>query len=135
MMRLPCAEIIFVLALMTAQTTIPFLIGVLMLLGVGFALFSSPNTNAVMGAVEPRYYGIASATLATMRSTGQTLSLGITTLVFALFLGNSKITPDLHPPFLQGVRLLFLVFAALCVVGVLASLAKAKEAPTKNNLS
>ena len=123
------------LALITAQTPIPFLIGVLMLLGVGFALFSSPNTNAVMGAVEPRYYGIASATLATMRSTGQTLSLGIATLIFALFLGNSKITPDLHPPFLQSVRLLFLLFAGLCVVGVLASLAKGKGAPTKNNRS
>ena len=115
------------LALITAQTPIPFLIGVLMLLGIGFALFSSPNTNAVMGAVEPRYYGIASATLATMRSTGQTLSLGIATLIFAMFLGNSKITPDLHPPFLQSVRLLFLLFAALCVVGTFASLARGKQ--------
>lgn len=117
------------LALITAQTPIPFLIGVLMLLGVGFALFSSPNTNAVMGAVEPRFYGIASATLATMRSTGQTLSLGISTLVFALFLGNSKITPDLHPPFLQSVRLLFLLFAGLCVIGTFASLARGKHSP------
>ncbi|GAK49490.1 putative transport protein [Candidatus Moduliflexus flocculans] len=115
------------LALITAQTPIPFLVGVLVLLGIGFALFSSPNTNAVMGAVEPRFYGIASATLATMRSTGQTLSLGIATLVFALFLGNNKITPELHPPFLQSVQLLFLLFAALCVVGTFASLARGKQ--------
>ena len=36
-------------------------------LGFGFALFSSPNMNAIMGAVEKKYYGIASGTVATMR--------------------------------------------------------------------
>ncbi len=115
------------LSMLTAQTPISFFVAVLILLGVGFALFSSPNTSAVMGAVEPPYYGIASATLATMRATGQTLSLGISTLIFALFLGNHKITPDLHPQFLQSVRLLFLLFAGLCVVGVFASFARGKE--------
>ena len=59
-----------------------------MLLGLGFALFSSPNTNAVMGSVETRFYGVASATLATMRMTGQMLSMGIAMLVFAVRIGD-----------------------------------------------
>ncbi|RPI57558.1 MAG: MFS transporter, partial [Chloroflexi bacterium] len=43
----------------------------LALLGFGFALFSSPNMNGIMGAVEKRLYGVASAMLATMRLMGQ----------------------------------------------------------------
>ncbi len=29
-----------------------------MLLGVGLGLFASPNTNAIMGSVERKYFGI-----------------------------------------------------------------------------
>lgn len=47
-----------------------------MLMGLGFALFSSPNTNAIMGSVDKRFYGLASATLATMRVVGQMLQHG-----------------------------------------------------------
>jgi len=43
-------------------------VGSLILLGFGFALFSSPNTNAIMSSVEKKFYGVASGTLGTMRS-------------------------------------------------------------------
>jgi predicted MFS family arabinose efflux permease len=42
----------------------------LILLGFGFALFSSPNTNAIMGSVERRFYGLASGSVGTMRLLG-----------------------------------------------------------------
>ena len=58
------------------ETSIGFITGALLGLGFGFALFSSPNTNAVMCSVERRAYGVASSTLGTMRLTGQMLSLG-----------------------------------------------------------
>jgi EmrB/QacA subfamily drug resistance transporter len=96
----------------------------LMLLGLGFALFSSPNTHAIMSAVEKRFYGVASATLASMRSTGQALSLGVVMLIFTLLIGKVQITPEYYAPFLTSVRLAFGVFAGLCVIGVLASLAR-----------
>ena len=54
-----------------------------------------------MGAVEKKYYGVASATLATMRMVGQMLSMGIATLVFSLFIGKVRITPASYPLFLQ----------------------------------
>jgi MFS family permease len=107
-----------------AGTPLAAIVFNLMLLGFGFALFSSPNTNAVMSSVEPRYYGVAAATLATMRMTGQMFSMGIAMLMFSLYVGAVQITPANHPAFLTAVRTAFIIFASLSIVGVFASLAR-----------
>ncbi|MBU1019972.1 MAG: MFS transporter, partial [Firmicutes bacterium] len=62
-------------------TATALVVGNLALLGVGLALFSSPNTNAIMSSVERRYYGIASGATGTMRLLGQMVSMGIATLI------------------------------------------------------
>jgi MFS family permease len=98
----------------------------LLLLGLGFALFSSPNMNAIMGSVERKFYGIASGMLGTMRLVGQMLSMGIATLLFALYIGRVVITPDLYPLFLTSAKTAFAVFAVLCVGGIFASLARGR---------
>lgn len=104
----------------------------LVLLGLGFGLFSSPNTNAVMGSVEKKCYGVASAALGTMRLSGQMLSLGVTMLLFSLVMGRVPIRPENYPQFLKSVRLAFVFYAGLCALGVWASLARGnrKEAGT-----
>jgi EmrB/QacA subfamily drug resistance transporter len=107
-----------------AKTSLAAIVLILMLLGFGFALFSSPNMNAIMGSVEKRFYGIASATLATMRMIGQMLSMGIAMLVFALKVGDVRITPERHQGFLTSFRVACIVFTALSVAGVFASLAR-----------
>jgi MFS family permease len=103
----------------------------LALLGLGLALFSSPNTNAVMSSVEKRYYGLASATLGTMRLTGQMFSMAIATFVLSVFLGNVRIGPEHHLALLQSMRVLFAVFALLCTAGIIASLARGKVRPAR----
>ncbi len=118
------AAALFVFVFLDAETPLAAVVLNLMLLGLGFALFSSPNTNAVMGSVEPRFYGVASATLGTMRATGQMLSLGIAMLVFALVIGGARITPALHGRVLESVHLAFVVFSVLSVAAVFASLAR-----------
>ncbi|MFN2225763.1 MAG: MFS transporter, partial [Anaerolineae bacterium] len=98
----------------------------LAILGFGFALFSSPNMNAIMGSVERRFYGVASGMLATMRLMGQTFSQGIATLLFALYIGRVEIMPENYPLFLASARTAFLIFAVLCVLGIFASLARGR---------
>jgi EmrB/QacA subfamily drug resistance transporter len=105
-------------------TPLVAIVGMLAVLGVGFGFFASPNTNAVMGSVERRNYGVASATLATMRLAGQTLSMGVATLIFAVAVGRVPIFSIPPQAFMQSLRAAFLVFSALCVLGVLASLAR-----------
>lgn len=108
------------------DTSITIIVVTLLLIGTGFGLFSSPNTNAIMSSVERRYYGIASASVGTMRLTGQAISMGIATLVFGIRLGRVKITPEYFPQFLESTRITFLIFAVLCTFGVFASLARGK---------
>ncbi|MBC7124316.1 MAG: MFS transporter, partial [Bacteroidales bacterium] len=62
------------------ETAVTYIGVVLGILGLGFGMFSSPNTNAIMGSVEKRYIGLASGTVATMRLVGQMLSMGIATM-------------------------------------------------------
>lgn len=115
------------LALLTqlnADTSLSFILAVLLLLGVGFALFSSPNTNAIMSSVDRRFYGIASGMVGTMRQIGQTLSLGIAALVFALYIGQGQITPERYPMFVRSAHAAFVILTFLCVLGIFASLAR-----------
>lgn len=90
--------------------------------GVGFALFSSPNTNAIMSSVERRFYGVASAIMATMRMIGQSLSLGISLLVFSIFLGTAKITSQNHPALIKSIGTGFVIFTIISFLGMFASL-------------
>jgi len=74
-------------------TSIFLIIGTLMMLGFGFAIFSSPNMNSIMSSVEKKYFGIASGTVATMRLLGQMASMAIATVIFAIYIGRSEISP------------------------------------------
>ncbi|MCY3022746.1 MAG: MFS transporter [Planctomycetota bacterium] len=112
------------LAFVTDVTPLWYIVACLVLLGLGFAFFSSPNTNAAMSSVERPAYGVASAILATMRLLGHVFSMGVVTLILSLFFGRAKMTPAIYPQFLASLRTAFPVFAALCLVGVFASLAR-----------
>jgi len=114
------------LAWLSQATSFAFIMATLVILGLGFAFFSSPNTNAVMSAVEKRFYGVASATVATMRLLGQMFSMAVAMLLLALFVGKVQITPERHAAFLASLRVAFSVFAALCFVGIFASLARGR---------
>jgi len=119
---------LWLLSGLTSATPLAYLIATLLVSGLGFALFSSPNTNAVMGAVEVRDYGVASGILATMRRTGQTVSMAIAMLCFALYFGQVRITPPVFGAFLTSTRVTFIIFTILCLAGAVASLARGTRA-------
>jgi EmrB/QacA subfamily drug resistance transporter len=107
------------LALTPSAAPLGWTVAFLAVMGAGFALFSSPNANAVMSSVEKRQYGVASSTLATMRLLGQMASMAVATLLFALLLGGRTFAED--PPRLVGaLHAALWVFAALCLPGVFA---------------
>ncbi len=108
------------------KTPLELVIGNLILMGFGFALFSSPNTNAVMSSAPKTAYGVASATLATMRQVGMVFSMGVAMLMFTLYIGRVQITPEYYPLFQQSMKTSFIIFAILCFGGIFASLARGK---------
>jgi hypothetical protein len=70
--------------MLVGQKGIAYLIFMLVVLGVGFAFFASPNTTAIMNMSPREAYGSATAFLATMRFLGQALSVSIITSVMSL---------------------------------------------------
>ncbi len=114
------------LVFLSPATPVWILVSLLVLLGAGFGIFSSPNTNVVMSSVDARHYGQASAAMGTMRLTGQAFSMGIAGMAISLQIGSRKITPDLHPQFMESLRITMIVFVALCLAGVWASSRRTK---------
>ncbi len=119
-----CAVGLFLLAWVDQTTPLSRIIVILFLMGAGFALFSSPNMNAIMSSVTPVHYGLASGTVATMRLIGQMLSMAIATMFLAILIGGKQITPDNHDQFILAVRLGFTTFCLLCLTGIYFSLAR-----------
>lgn len=117
---------LFFLVFIGPQTSPAYLVACLVMLGLGLALFSSPNTTAIMSSVERQYYGIASGMLGTMRLVGQMLSMGVAVIILAVFMGNVAITPESYPDFVSGMEMAFLCFAVLCLAGIVLSLVRGK---------
>ncbi len=117
---------LFSFVFLSQGTTVGFIILNLALLGLGFGLFSSPNTNAIMSSVNKRYYGVASATLGTMRMVGQMFSMGIAMLIFSIYIGKVQIAFQHDELFLKSVKTSFMVLSILCFGGIFASLARGK---------
>lgn len=110
------------LAFLGSGTSYWYIIASLCVLGMGFAFFSSPIMHTIMGSVERRYAGVASATIATMRTTGQNISMGLATLLLSVFVGRHSIGPADYPDLLTSIRVTFAILAVLCLFGVGAAL-------------
>jgi len=117
---------LFILIFMNENTPLYIIIISMVLQGIGYGLFSSPNTNAIMGSVPRHLSSIASATVSTMRVIGQTLSLGMLTVIFAFFLGSNPITGHI-PQLLQSSNLALTISTILCFISILASLVGVKS--------
>jgi EmrB/QacA subfamily drug resistance transporter len=109
------------------DTSLWYIIADLVLLGFGFALFSSPNMSAIMGSVEKRLYGIASGSVATMRLLGQMFSMATATVILALLIGRQAIQPANYRLFIVCVHYNFIIFTGLCAIGIYFSYFRSKK--------
>jgi len=117
---------LLILSTLSASSSLSLLVLALLIVGLGFGFFSSPNTHVIMSSVEKKHLGIASATVGTMRLTGQMISMGIATMILQLFVGNHPLNHSHGPDFLRSMQVTFLIFVILCTLGVFASLARGK---------
>jgi MFS family permease len=118
---------IIVFALRIGQDTSTALLVITMgLTGAGFAFFSAPNSNAIMSAVPRVRLGQASGVITVTRLFGQISSIALINIVFNVVIGPDKVTVDKYPAFITASRICFLIFAPLCLTGILASLARGK---------
>lgn len=95
----------FILSSMDLQSSALYIASSLFLIGIGFGLFSTPNNNAIMGAVHMRELGVASASMNLARTIGNLVGMSLVNLLVHHFMGESQITPDQYPALLQTVVL------------------------------
>jgi EmrB/QacA subfamily drug resistance transporter len=109
------------MALLSPYTPMPLIITGLLILGFGYGLFSSPNTNAIMSSVDVGHLGIASAMVSTMRAIGQMISMAAAMVVLSLFIGSQPISPVVYPELQFSVTMTFGLFFFVGLFGIWAS--------------
>ncbi|HOV72102.1 MAG TPA: MFS transporter [Dysgonamonadaceae bacterium] len=120
---------LFAIGLLVNKTLPLYVLAILLaILGVGFALFSSPNTNAVMSSVNAGSYGFASAFLAFGRLFGQFLSMALASGLI-LLINNSQATLFGQEGLLLATKISFLIFGLLSCFGVYLSYQRVSARP------
>jgi len=121
-MSLLCVSL-FLFIFLGNETTLGYIIVGLVAYGTGMGLFSSPNSNAVMGSVEKKVLGVAAGTLGTTRTAGMMLSMAIMMMLFSIYIGEAEITVEYYPAFLTSCRVGFIIFTVICLAGVISQMA------------
>jgi MFS family permease len=119
-----CAVGLAVASTLNAGSELTLVYLLLVLMGLGFAFFSSPNVSLIMGSVESKYLGVASGLNSSMRTLGMLTSMMIITLIFARLMNDQPVTLATQARFLDSMRLALLIFSGLCVVGIGCSLGR-----------
>jgi MFS family permease len=123
-----CAIALFSFIFIDADTPLWQLIAGLIVIGFGFGLFASPNTNVIMSSVGPAAFGVASSVQSTARTMGQVIGMALITIVTNAIIGDVELTKISKGLFVQNMHLSYIIFAALCAVGIIFSIErKAKK--------
>ena len=118
---------LLILTFLNGNTPLYLVVIAMILQGIGMGLFSSPNMNAIMSSVPPKDAPTASASQATMRTIGQTMSLGLLTLVFAWVMGNLELAPQYASMIVQSSQIICGICTVACVLAIFASLVGIKS--------
>ncbi len=121
-----CTTGLAAFASLKTETPLYLIVILLIWVGFGFALFSSPNMNTIMSSVNPTQYGIASGTAATMRVIGQITSMTIATLFFAGIMGSNPIDSVPDYLFMKTIKWGFTSFSAISAAGIYFSYYRGK---------
>ena len=123
---LMCASGLAALSFISPVTPVAYIVAILFFMGLGFALFSSPNMNTIMGAVDKSQYGQASGIAASMRVLGQIVSMAIVMLYFVAFFKGSSIESVSNETFLSVMKKGFISFSLMALVGTYCSVARGR---------
>jgi predicted MFS family arabinose efflux permease len=111
------------------DTRLPFIIGTLLIIGLGFGVFSSPNQTAIMSGVDAKDYGMASSLIATSRNIGQMLCMALITALMSVRLGGLSFSEAPKPAIMASFRSGFVIFSVVCAIGVFISFSRTKRRP------
>ncbi|MCV6587995.1 MAG: MFS transporter [Marinobacterium sp.] len=112
-----------------SDTSMARLLTALLLLGIGFGLFSSPNNNAALSAVSKDRLSIATALLSLARTLGNMFSMAIVVLLFNHLLGGTELTPEQAPALQQVLQLALIIGLGYGLIATWCSWTRGTSAP------
>jgi EmrB/QacA subfamily drug resistance transporter len=111
---------LFLLSKLRADTSYAWIAFSLVLTGTGTGTFISPNNSAIMGSAPPGRRGIAAGILATARSVGMVLGIGIAGAIFTTILAHAAVEMNGNVFFL-AIQTTFLVTSVIASLGVITA--------------
>jgi len=129
--------------LWTATTSLVLVELILVVIGFGLGLFSSPNISSVMGAVPPGRRGVASGIRATVFNAGNVVSIGLVAYIITTAVpyqivsgmitgGYTSLTQSDAAGFVTGMGRAFIVSAIISLGGMIASSLRGPEMKDKH---
>lgn len=117
---------LFLLSTLNAASATWSVVATLLMTGVGFSLFSSPNANAIMGGVGSKDYGSASAAMATTRILGQLGSMVLVAFAMAVMIGDHLIYNSNQAELARAIDFCFLLATLICLPGIYLSASRGR---------
>ena len=108
-MSITCSMLL-VLSFIQEVTSLAYVISCLLLMGVGCALFSSPNMNIIMSSVEKKSLSMAAAIVAELRSIGMVVSLTIISIFLSIYVGQMELNTQNAQSYLKAMHLSIISF-------------------------
>ena len=120
-MILTCMAVSMIIFLGT-EINFYYIAVILLLLGMGYALFSAPNTNTIMSSVPPGNRGEAAGMISVVRQTGMMLSMAIAMCCITFIMGSTdNLNPSTYGEFVNVIRVAFTICLGMCIVGTFFS--------------
>ncbi len=110
---------LFSLSRLGLQSTAGQIILALAIAGLGIGVFISPNNSALMGSAPRHRQGIAAGVLATARSVGMVLGVGLAGAIFTTVLEQRQAAPS--GGLFDAIQISFLFTTGVALAGMLTS--------------
>ena len=100
----------------------------LLIIGLGFGLFSTPNNSSAMGAVPEDRLGVAASLLGLARVTGNMLGTAVLLLMMQRYIGDQNIEEAQFPALLVVTKISMAFSLLLAIGGAYFSFNRNKQA-------
>ena len=110
-----------------STTSTTYISGSLLLVGIGFGLFSTPNNTAIMGSVNSQEVGVASASMNLSRTIGNLFGMSLVNLMVQYYIGDVALSAQQNPAIMSTVSLAFSMSLGFVLVACVVSGLRGKQ--------
>ncbi|MDM7859593.1 MFS transporter [Alteromonas sp. ASW11-36] len=110
------------------QTSAGYISLALILVGLGFGLFSTPNNNAIMGAVDQREVGVASASMNLSRTIGNLFGMSLINLMIQYYLGAIALSVEQSAAIMDTISVALIMSLCFVLLACMTSAVRGQQA-------